>query len=325
MDGAFTGLSLDSSEFILIVVTSWLSLNGASFMIVSWFETGNDKKVMTNLILLLAIGDYFWALVNGAYTVIVYFGPDIPYALCVAERVVYQVFSLLTITATTSIATHIFLTIRSPTSTRRFRMRSFLAFSVAVPVAINVIILLFYIPSPLHLGDPFFSGDDKWCQPTRWFHLAYMVPVLLATVYIFVTITASLVIFYTKHTGMSNKVMIRLGGFLFVYLAVWMYDLVNVLRAIVDSELVISNPVSLLIIDVTVNASGFGNWIVYGISNSQIREKWSLGAIFFYFWIAPLHLLYILFSRFVSYLYTPEDEPSSDEEGASIRSMPSMV
>lgn len=113
---------------------------------------------------------------------------------------------------------------------------------------------------------------------------------------------------------MSKPMMLRLTGFVVVYSIVWIYDIVMVIYRFVSGATV-KNPLMIGIF-FTVNASGmsesedvlrdtlgFGNWIVYGIFNKQIREMYTFSIIYL-FWIAPYKLVYVLIRKSIEGIIT---------------------
>jgi hypothetical protein len=96
--------------------------------------------------------------------------------------------------------------------------------------------------------------------------------------------------------------MLRLVGLVIVYLFVWLYDIVMETYKFITGTSV-DNPIMFGIF-FTVNASGtcsqnhlhlagLGNWVVYGLSNKQIREMYTFSIILL-FWIAPYKLVWVI-------------------------------
>ena len=286
-------------------------------MLSTFLESGNKRKIFSKLIALIALGDFFWALTNVVYDLLLYLVGDLSicaYLTCVLSRASIQFWALSTVFTNVIIAIYLYAEIRSSQkwkSDKRITILCFLAYTLAFVLDT----LLFTALGDVH------RTNFGWCYPNQtsrqffWFlpiSISFVLSVLFIGLAISRWIQGSETLSKAKASSSinaynampsiheiamdspkrSNKPTLRMISYIAVFLIVWALDIGQFIYETVTND---SAPDWLQIATaITVNASGLLNFLIYGALNKQIRTTFVSCYGLFLFVSGPIGLLWTI-------------------------------
>jgi len=280
------------------LVASHLSFHGSSFILFTFYlhlfykKEKLKIKSITKFIALLAFGDFIWSAITLIYLYTLRFG-YCSLELCKSHDIIMESAAMFTVMITLSIAILSGLQFKFPGINSNDTVFYVLCvIDVAVPMAQQF--LFFNTQKMLPQG---------FCPPdTKTFF--YLWWVLLDVILIIIFLLFGIVIFNiwsTVNNELAKELTIKVSGYIIVNLLIW--GSLSIYSAINFNSNLVSKNFGLLMSDFCYFASGFFNFIVYGLTNNQVRNSFGWTLLFPAFIFSPILFLtsFIALPIWVSY------------------------
>lgn len=269
-------------------------------------EKNPRKRIMRRLLLQLAYGDLCWSITNTIYNALQMLLGNLGYCaywVCVIERTWSQFWSGIIILAIVLISLYIFLCLNFPEVdyTRVFNALFILSYYLAAGS----------IMLSLGQGD-WIVNRFGWCQPKPKNQVFDFLPIPLFFVIICFFYGITLIKYWwsqeNSEAGVSEKssLSIRLGGYVVAFFLIWGINTFYSLWVYLYGFY--SPPFALTMAKViSLESSGFLNFVVYGFFNKQLRTRYTLFWGFVTFLFSPCYLIVALFKQYCCRSVSPHE------------------
>eukprot|EP01125_Pyxidicula_operculata_P013642 TRINITY_DN4522_c0_g1_i1.p1 TRINITY_DN4522_c0_g1~~TRINITY_DN4522_c0_g1_i1.p1 ORF type:complete len:250 (-),score=-6.54 TRINITY_DN4522_c0_g1_i1:51-800(-) len=218
---------------IVILMASVLSLNGSAMMLISFLRS-DKSRVISKIILILALGDFFWALDTIIYQSMLYLVGNIGLCwepACIFSRAMFQFWSMSTVLSILSLSLFIFLYLYYPRSQKFLQTDSFpiFAFIIYSLSAATTLTLTFWGPMKV---DRF-----GWCIPPDvphtylWFLPIGIAFVISTSLYFAILVKYFVVKDHSSNTPNSKDqryhLSLILSSYVLAFIFTWGFDLVE--------------------------------------------------------------------------------------------------